>query len=264
MSYHNLTSFFAMGGVLLGSLLSATTSSAATMNWGDVTDPAGDVMFLNVQEDSGPTSPILFGAPSAVGNQLVYSPTGFQSESIGAGGLDADLVDSTVTTTIMAKANEVIDNIQFSEFGDYTLSGLVGVDAIATVGAAFFYTVLEVDGSPVILNTQTASMQFSSGAGPNGGEFSRPGDDGTATPWSGSVFIDLNSYLATENIAGAVTKVRLRFDNTLSTAAGDGSTAFIKKKEAGGVIITTNVPEPASALLVTLAAAAAFATSRKS
>lgn len=241
-------------------LLSVTAAQAATMNWGDIADPAGDVMFLQVEEDSGAGSPLLFGQPSASGNQLVYNPTGFQSQSSGGG---ADLVDSTSTSTIMANDGKVINNILFSEFGDYTLSGLTGGQAQATVGAAFFYTVLEVDGSPVTLATETASMQVTTGSSANGGEYNRPGDDGTAIPWTGSVMIDIDAYLAGEGIDGSATKVRLRFDNTLSTAADSVSNAFIKKKESGGVIITTNVPEPTSALLLLVAGLGAMTARKK-
>lgn len=228
-------------------LIFHSDSLAATMNYGDLDDPAGDVMFLQVSEDSGSEPTLLFGTPTAVGNQLKFDPQGFESSSSGGG---ADLIDSTATTTIMAKPNEVINNIQFTELGDYTLSGLNGGQAQATVGAAFFYTVLEVDNSPVTLPTETESMEFTTGAGLNGGEYNRPGDDGTAVPWQGTALIDLDSYLAGEGIDGSATKVRVRFDNTLSTAADAVSNAFIKKKEIGGVIITTNVPEPASAVLL--------------
>lgn len=241
-------------------LAAASTAHAATMDWGDLADPAGDVMFLEVAEDSGAGNPILFGAPAAVGNQIVYNPTGFQSQSSGGG---ADLVDSTATMTLMANPGQVINNFQFSEFGDYTLSGLPGGAAQATVGAAFFYTVLEIDGSPVTLGTQTASLAVTPGSGVNGGEFNRPTDDGTALPWSGTVLIDLDAYLADESLAGSVTKVRLRFDNTLSTAADAVSNAFIKKKEVGGVVVTANVPEPTTALLVLLAGLGSFVARKK-
>ncbi|MEO0530150.1 MAG: hypothetical protein AAF266_06170 [Planctomycetota bacterium] len=248
------------GFVAAFAFVAVVSAKADTMNWGDLADPMGDVMFLQVSEDSGVGEPLRFGAPTAAGNQLIYSPNSFQSQSSGGG---ADLVDSTVTTTIMANQNEVINNIQFSEFGDYTLSGLNGGQAQATVGAAFFYTVEEIDGVPVTMMTETASMQFTTGSGVNGGEYNRSVDDGTAIPWTGTVLIDLDAYLAGEGIDGSVTKVRLRFDNTLSTAADSVSNAFIKKKEVGGVIITTNIPEPASALLVVLATAATFAARRQ-
>lgn len=241
-------------------LLAASAAPAATMNWGDKMDPAGDVMFLQVEEDSGAGNPILFGDPTAVGNQLVYNPTGFQSQSSGGG---ADLIDSTATTTIMANPGKVINNLLFSEFGDYTLSGLSGGQAQATVGAAFFYTVLEVDGSPVMLTTETASLQVTTGSSANGGEYNRPTDDGTAVPWTGSVLIDLDAYLASQSIQGSATKVRLRFDNTLSTAADSVSNAFIKKKEVGGVIITSNIPEPTTAVLVLLAGVAGLVARQK-
>lgn len=246
-------------------LLMSSMTKAASMNWGDLSDAAGDVMFLQVSEQN--TEPtLLFGQPTAVGNQLRFDPQNFQSASSGGA---SNLIDSTATTTIMANAGKSINTLQFTELGDYTLSGLNGGQAQATVGAAFFYTVLEVDGAPVTLQTETASLQITTGAGMFGGEYNRPGDDGTAVPWQGSVSIDLDAYLASQSLDGSVTKVRLRFDNTLSTAADAVSNAFIKKKEAGGVVITTNIPidtnqipEPTSGLML-LVACGVIATRRR-
>jgi hypothetical protein len=216
-------------------------------------------MYLGVTENNSEPAPLFdevpgTGSPDVVGNQISFNPQGFSSQSSGGA---ADLVDSTMTTIIMAKPGKAIDSIVIDEFGDYTLSGLAGGLAEATVGAGFFVTVLEIDNVPVGgIPTKTANMQFASGSGPNGGEYARPGDDGTTVTWQGTAFIDVVNYLNSLNIDGSATKVRLRFDNTLTTAADAVSNAFIKKKEVGGVIITVdtnNIPEPSTIVLAALA-----------
>ena len=246
------------------SVLGSSSSNGGTFNWGDIYDPAGDVMYLNVEENNDESDALFApnpgdGSPTVVGNQLVLDPQDFKSEPDPI----VDLIDSTLTTVIMANPGASIKNILLQEFGDYTLGGLSGGEAFANVGAALFFTVLEVDNSPVELSPVPLNMTVSSGGGSNGGEFSRPGDDGIAAViWSGSAFFDVDAYLAELQIDGAATKVRLRFDNTLSTGADENSSAFIKKKEAG-IIITTNVPEPTAGVLAVLAVLGIAATRLK-
>ena len=191
-------------------------------------------------------APIATG-PTVSGNQLVFNPVNFQSQANNG----ADLIDSTLTTTIKAKPGATIDTINVNEFGDYTLGGLNGADALASVGAAFFWRVTEVNGAAVSLPTQVGQLAVS-----GGGLYERPADDGTAIPWTGNVVLDVAAYLLSQNIVGDATAVTLRFDNTLQTAADQFSNAFIKKK---GVDITVTpgdpiVPEPTSAALLALAA----------
>ena len=107
-------------------------------------------------------------------------------------------------------------------------------------------------------------MQMTTGAGVNGGEYSRPGDDGTAILWNGSVFIDLDAFLASNNVNGRVTKARLKWDNTLTAAADSVSSAFIKKKTVNGVVVTPNIPEPTTCLLAMAGLMACAAVRRRS
>ena len=99
---------------------------------------------------------------------------------------------------------------------------------------------------------QATNLILGTGGGANGGQYDRPSDDGTAVIWNGIANIDLAGFLTSQNINGDVTKVRLRFDNTLQTAADDVSSAFIKKKSVDIVVTTEMVPEPTSALLLVL------------
>jgi hypothetical protein len=236
--------------ILCWALIFATAagSEAATMNWGD---KAGtDVVFQQVTEDNDEPSTVFAPAatgPSVAGNTLVFAPVNFQSQANNG----ADLIDSTLTTKIVAKPGASIDSIAIDEFGDYTLGGLNDADALASVGAAFFWRVTEVNGVAISLPTQIAAMTFT-----GGGMYERPADDGTAVPWTGNVVLDVAAYLLGQGISGDATGVTLRFDNTLQTAADNFSNAFIKKK---GVDITVTpgdpvIPEPTAAALLTVAA----------
>jgi len=231
-----------------------STANAGTFYWGDIA--GANVMFLDVTENNTELNSLFaplpgMGGPIVLGDTLHLDPQGFASQSTNN---SADIIDSQFSTTIMAGPGRSIDDISIIELGDYSLGGLIGGQANAQVGAAFFWTVLEIDSTAVSMATQTTNLILSTGSGPNGGNYSRSSDDGTAIIWSGVANIDLGGYLASLNIAGDVTKVRLTFDNTLQTSADDVSAAFIKKKSID-INVNTTVPEPTTALLLGLALA---------
>lgn len=232
------------------------TANAGMFSWGDIFDPAGDVMFLDVTEDNAIATSLYApepgtGSPTALLNSIMLDPQGFQSQSSGGG---SDSLASTITTTIMANPGQVINNINLQEIGDYSLGGTTGGVAAASVDAEFSWTILEIDNLPNVQPTQMQNLLVTTGSGPNGGAYARPGDDGTAVVWEGTVFIDLDAYLQSQNIAGSVTKVELSLVNTLDTSSDASSNAFIKKKEIGGaVMLSVNIPEPASVALAALA-----------
>ncbi len=236
---------------LLG--FSHTSASAGTFSWGDIAGT--DVMFLDVKENNSEVTSLFApepgtGGPTVLGNSLHLDPQNFASQSQNN---SADLIDSQLSTVIMAGPGGSLEGITISELGDYSLGGLIGGQASAEVGAAFFWTVLEIDNASVGLATQATNLILGSGAGPNGGQYDRPGDDGTAVIWSGTASIDLGGYLDSLNLAGNVTKLRLTFDNTLQTSAEDGSTAFIKKKSIDiDVDVDPVIPEPTTAMLLCL------------
>ncbi len=262
--------FFSSGIALLALValsLVPTTVCAGVFHWGDVAGT--DVTFLDVTENNNEASALFApmpgsGGPFAIGDTLHLDPQGFASQSVNN---TTDLLDSQLSTTLMAGSGNSIESIAITEFGDYSLGGLAGGQANAQVGAAFFWTVLEIDNIAVSLATQATNLNLSTGGGVNGGEYSRPGDDGTSIIWNGVADIDVGGYLDSLQIAGNATKVRLTFDNTLQTAADDFSSAFIKKK---GVDIDVNmktntgVPEPTTALLLGLGLAIVPCTRRRS
>ncbi|MEM8945969.1 MAG: PEP-CTERM sorting domain-containing protein [Planctomycetota bacterium] len=267
----NLTGFFRIVAIAAAAIATTATQTAAvagTFHWGDLA--GSNVMFLDVTENNNEATSLFapapgVGGPIVSGNSLHLDPQGFASQ---AENNTADLIDSTLSTTIMAAPGASIADLTITELGDYSLGGLMGSQATAQVGAAFFWTVLEVDNSPISLSTQATNLILGTGAGPNGGVYNRPVDDGTAVIWNGVAQIDLNSYLDSQNIDGNVTKVRLTFDNTLQTSAEAGSTAFIKKKSVD-IVVNPNdntnptVPEPTSAALVGMAISLAVCKRRR-
>jgi len=235
--------------------LQPTVASAGIYQWGNLNDPGADVMFLDVEEDNGYSSSLFApepgsGGPVAVGNSLLLDPQNFLSQSSGS----SELIDSEFSTTLMVGFDNSIETIVVDEFGDYTLGGLPGSLATAQVGATFFWQVLEIDGFAVNLPLQTESLLVTTGNGPNGGIYDRPGDDGITTPWEGSAVIDVAGFLDANLISGDATKVSLIFNNTLLTAADEFSSAFIKKKGVKIDVYVENpfhvIPEPTSVVLL--------------
>ena len=225
--------------------------SAATMNYGDF---VGNTVVYNDVTEANSEPMLLFSAPTVVGDTLEFNPVNFFAEVDPGPG--SDITDSEIFTVIEAREPFFIDKIHITEEGDFTLIGIPGAFAETGVGAAFFFEVLEVNG--VLVGDGPigfASMQFTTGGGPNGGSFSLPGDAGTATPWIGTAVLDIDAAMdADPRFRGRnATSVRLSFDNALAAAAGANASAFIKKKEIGGIIIRTIIPEPSTIAIVLLA-----------
>ena len=251
MKFHRSFQALLVVMAMAAGCLSSAITRAGTFSWGDFA--GNDVMFLDVTENNEETTSLFApmpgeGGPMVAGNSLHLDPQGFAA-------METELIDSTLSTVIMSDPGQGITNIDISEFGDYSLGGLAGGQASAEVGAAFFWTVLEIDNAAVNLATQATNLIVGTGSGPNGGRYERPGDDGTTIIWNGTASIDLGAYLDSLEMGGKVTKVRLTFDNALQTAADERSNAFIKKKSIDIDVHTENcIPEPTAALLLSLGA----------
>ncbi len=225
--------------------LTAGPASAALFDYGDFA--GSTVMFLDVEENTSVSPVALFGAPDVLGDSLDFDPVNFDVQVSGA---DADMLSSTVGTTIMATSG-FLDLIDLNETGSYTLNGLSG-NATADVSAIASVDILEVDGVPI--NTDVSFQQMFTFS-PSGGSFSIL-EDGTGTAtFSGGTVIDLDAALASAGIVGNATKIELLVTNTLAVASVSGTSARIEKDDFGGLVVTV-VPEPASASLLGLGALA--------
>jgi hypothetical protein len=248
---HPLLRYIAVGAAALAAAALSSPSEAAPINYGDFVGI--NVIYKAVTEDSGTDPTPLFGAPNLAGDTLDFNPPSFNSSSTGAGGVD--ITDGTLTFMIEAKPNQVIDELQFSEAGDFTLAGFGGTGTFASVTADLFIDIVEVDDISINAIQIITSMTFT----PSDGDWDLlndgPGPAVNGT-WTGSVDVDLLQVLADEGIefTDGVTKVNVTLDNTLVTVSENGTSSFIAKKDTKGFSVTA-MPEPHAALLLGLAAA---------
>ena len=224
----------------LGSLLLAASASHAAY-YGNYA--GSTVSFLDVQDQNG-----LFGAPTASGDSLDFSPNTFEAICPGAPSCPPSpvLVDDTLTITIQANNGSFIDDIYMSEAGDTTLTSFLDALAATSVSATVFVDIFEIDGVSVNNINGNAQMVFT-----NNGQF-ESNDEGVGTHiWTGALLIDLDQIIANAGGSGRATRVQLNLNNTLTAFAASGAAARIEKKDIDGLAITV-VPEPGTAILMGL------------
>jgi hypothetical protein len=218
------------------------TSSAQAGFYGNF--PGTTVVFEGVEDQNG-----LFGAPTASGDSLDFSPNMFENECPSAGCVidpvlgGIQTIDDTLTLTIQANDGSFIDDILLTESGDTSLQSFVGALAASVVTATVFVDIFEIDGIPVNNINANVEMTFT-----QDGEF-ESNDEGYGTHiWDGSLLIDLDAIIAGEGQSGQATRVEINLDNTLTAFAAAGATSRIEKKDIDGLAITV-VPESGTALL---------------
>jgi hypothetical protein len=226
--------------------LSVAASASANILYGSY--DGTDVRFVGVSESNtegpGGTTAELFGAPVIVGNTLDFNPTQFEAQ-VDTGDGDAPgatIVDSQLSMIILGQNNEELEDVTITEAGDYTLAGLPGTFASASVTSNVFVEVLEVDNVVGSAGNANYVLTYS----PSGGDYVF-GVDASNDNWTGSLSIDINALASTLGINGEITAIGLTFDNTLTAVADAGAAAFIKKKDADlTVTVGEVIPEPAS------------------
>ncbi len=239
---------FALAVGLAGS---ASVSNAAS--YGNFT--GSTVSFLNVADLNG-----LFGAPTASGNSLDFSPNAFEADCALSASCPPTphSVSDTLVIDIDAHAGQYIDTIVLSEAGDTTLTSFLNALAATTVVADVFIDVLEIDGNAVNGINANAQMVFT-----NGGQY-ESNDEGTGTHlWTGFLSLDVDSVIAGASATGNATLVRISLANTITAFAESGAAARIEKKDIDGLAITV-VPEPGTALLMGLGLLGLSASNRRS
>lgn len=227
----------------------AASLAQATFSYGNFVGT--DVTFTNVTEDSSThPSTALFGAPTAIVNSLAFSPTSFGISSSGGG---VNFMDGTLIFGVNANPGKVIQQVRFSEAGDYSLIGSGGASTFAWVNAAVFVRVTEVNGVAINPIQVNGNLSFT----PSGGTFDLASDGpAIARIWNGSLIVDIDAFLLSQGIAGSATKALVSLDNTLAVGSEVGSSAFIKKKQ-NGVTVDIVTPTPGTAALLGLGVVAA-------
>jgi hypothetical protein len=216
--------------------------------------------FSGIQETSTQGDPELppagpplgtccWGAPTGVGDQLLFSPPTFEAQASGAGGSDS--TGAQLQTLITATAlGATIDQIYLSEYGDLTLGGGANAGTGVFASMAGFVTVLEVNGVGVTPTVISFNAQGPNPFGVTGGfspadvgdgDYNRANYPVGVALWNGLLVIDV------EAIVPNATMVQLSFDDDLyaySEAVGDS--AEIRKTS----VVIAVVPEPGTALLL--------------
>jgi len=208
--------------------LIASNAYAMPINYGDFVGTT--VVYEQVQEDSGTDPAPLYGAPSISANVLDFDPQAFNSEATGGG---ADSTIAELNYTISAIAGYMLQDINITEGGDYSLLG--DVPGIVGYGISLRVTVLEVGGIPVAPFDINAS---------NSSSETLPGDSGISSPWNLSLNLDLSG----QNI----TKAEISLNDTLLAVGGLTTVAVISKENFTINTTTAVIPEPATLSLVAL------------
>jgi hypothetical protein len=230
-------------GVLALALLGFSASVSHAAFYGNFSSPGGTVSFLNVADLND-----LYGAPTASGNSLDFSPNAFEAECALSGTCPPTphSVTDTLTLQIDANSGHFIDDILLTEAGDTSLQSFIGAFAATTVVADIFVDVLEIDGVTVNSVNANASMVFT-----QNGEYESNDEGYGAHIWSGSLLLDIDAVIFDAGEVGQATLVEISMSNTLTAFAEGGATARIEKKDIDGLAITV-IPEPGTALLVGL------------
>ena len=177
----------------------------------------------------------LFGAPSVVGDSLVFSPTTFNAESVNGVGVHTGTVTDSQSASfsfrVVAKsATTVLDGASATEAGAYSMTG-VGtlVDVDSTMKVSDF-------NDPVFGPFDTGLLA--------------PSDlslvTGASEAWNSSGGVDLSTVMwdGVNDIEVVLTNVL-----TAQTMLGEAGSAYIDKSNITIDIATTVVPVPAAVWL---------------
>jgi hypothetical protein len=223
-----------------------------TYNWAftGITETTVDVTGLGLPADPA----LLFGAPSGVGESLVFFPPAFTAL---AGNGSFDLTGSQLQFMITANSPaNIIDEITIQEFGDALFTdpfnnGTTGTSTVLSMAGAI--TVLEVNGIGIAPLIIPFVATYSVGQVGNNSVLDVVNNPGT-TLWTGTALIDVAAALVGASIAGDATKVMVSLDNDLWAFSEPGSpfgtTAKLQKKVTSGIVVS--IPEPASLALLVL------------
>src|SRR5688572_30137362 len=193
-----LYSFFLFVAAQSFAVLLPTITQAAPflLNYGS--HMGSSVTFVDVTEsndEEGPLSQALFGAPIVSGNSMDFNPIGFDATS--ANGIGApDLTNGQLMFMIQAKPGNGIQNIKFSEIGDTTLVG-AGTNATSTaVVMNGTINIHEVDGTGINVVSFPFAMAFT----PSGGTYDLATEGFGNIVWTGAALVNVQQELVNRGI----------------------------------------------------------------
>ncbi|MFP4107059.1 MAG: PEP-CTERM sorting domain-containing protein [Phycisphaerae bacterium] len=214
-----------------------------SIEYGDIpAEDSNEVTFVGLLEQSDnamePTDPSdgQFGEPTKLTpgeyvTSLKFFPLRFSSTSSNG---EAETIDGQLQTEIIGAENRYIDQIAFSEAGDFSLVG-GALDTNANIFAAAHVTILE-GADKDIGKTVTVVLEV---------EPEAPYDSPDANAFVADGVIELTA----EGLNA--TRVQVSWDNILQTTSEESSTAMIEKKVLElDVTSQTIIPEPTTALML--------------
>lgn len=255
---------------LLIAIATSRSVVGATINYGNF--GANNVTFIDVSESSDDPLP-LYGAPVVSGDALSFSPQQFLAKS-EFGSPVSDTTDGQLTFMVQADAGQAITNINFTEGGALSVTGLSSAtnDTYVDVSAIGFVTVTAIDGVGVNPIAIPIDLPFNFGVGGNGTW--RKGTEGTVNGflWNGSQNFNITQELINRGVSVQVgaTKLSVNLNNILFAQSQPVGSARIDKKlfleisttqpdPTGGPFI----PEPSTLLLAGLAVLSANGWNRR-
>ena len=211
-------------------VIAATSAKADSISYGDFI--GSEISYLNVREGSS-TDPVpLYDAPMLVNNRLLFSPLTFTSF---AGDGDVDVTSGTLSVIISA-GDAFLEVIRIMETGDFSMLGS-GTDATsATINGL----AVASDIDPGLAGTFTSPLAVTPDA-----PYYLP-SDGDFGEFSAITEIDLRGL--------GIRTIILNLNNNLQTTSEEGTTSFIQKKTIEIENVQEPIPEPATAMLLILAA----------
>lgn len=227
----------------VSAILLSQAVRATLIEYDDVTGP--NISFIGISEDTTTDTP-LFGPPEALGDTLDFDPMAFKTLSPKTpGGSGSEIVDSQLSFTVVSENDYPITLVSLRETGDYTLAGSTDSQASTSVRATIFWEIEAINGESIAPISGTGEMSFT----PSDGTYFLDNNGPGTQIWSGEYDINISSIMAANNLTGRATRVEVTLNNTLTSEAGNGGSAFIAKKSKG---LKVTAPEPSGSALFVL------------
>lgn len=208
--------------------IGASAANAAT------TTECGDTVCFSWDPDAVS----LFGAPSVVGDSIIFDPTTFSASSTGEDGLV--LTNATINIMIEAQDGYNLDTASLTEAGDYIMWGMGGDFATSSVSVGGQLRVRDAANTLLATDSIAASEPF---------DKYNPAFCMSPNNWTATAGIDLSGgdWDGVNSIVLKVENLLAAYTEPSSFPGPEGPLlAFIEKKEVGVSIGTSVIPVPAA------------------
>jgi hypothetical protein len=196
-----------------------------------------------------------YGAPTMVGNTMLFSPLGVKASSTGGGAVQND---AQIQFKVAATPGNYIESLILNELGDFSFEDDgTGTDATKVdVDANYFLTITEINGNPAELTIPIVPFPTTMTFLPKASGEILLSEEALGPFWQGSLTFDINAAVAAHpdyDASDKATRVSININNILKASSELGTTASIAKKNVINGFTVEIIPEPASVLLLTSA-----------